>query len=520
MSLFRRADVVVPETARSTDDVAAISAVVAAIRGKDSGAEVALAALHAVRDVFGWQYGSYWERRSTDAGDVLVFATESGSVGDEFRRVTEAASFGRGVGVAGRAWSSGQLVAVPDLADVSDCVRAPAARAAGVRSGACFPITVRGDVVGTLDFWSTDVIDLDEPMLATLRTVGQVVSSAVENVSAAEVEAGRAAELKAVKGVLRALTTALTVDDAVSGVLDAVRLEFGWGYGSYWVLDPAAAVLRFSRESGDAGEEFRRVTLAASFADGVGLSGRAWRRRDLVFVPDIGELTDCVRAPAAQRAGVRSGVCFPITSGGRVIGTMDFFTSETISPSPERLATLREVGQLVSEALERIAARDAGAQATADLIASVDDVAEATTEAARLTGEAVELTHRAVSAITGLAASSAEVGDVARTIAGIADQTRMLALNATIEAARAGELGKGFAVVAGEVKELARVTHSATGDVTRTIEVINVDAEATADVIRGITAAVGTVGDMHMRIGAITTQQRELTSVIRKRYDG
>ncbi|HEV7725303.1 MAG TPA: hypothetical protein VGO74_00100 [Modestobacter sp.] len=51
-----------------------------------------------------------------------------------------------------------------------------------------------------------------------------------------------------------------------------------------------------------AGEEFRTVTLTAGFAEGVGLSGRTWRARDLHFVRDTGEMTDCVRAPAAQRA--------------------------------------------------------------------------------------------------------------------------------------------------------------------------------------------------------------------------
>ena len=32
-------------------------------------------------------------------------------------------------------------------------------------------------------------------------------------------------------------------------------------------------------------------TLAASFAEGVGLSGRAWRARDLVFVPNLADVT-------------------------------------------------------------------------------------------------------------------------------------------------------------------------------------------------------------------------------------
>ncbi|MDI6100408.1 hypothetical protein QLQ12_17510 [Actinoplanes sp. NEAU-A12] len=42
-------------------------------------------------------------------------------------------------------------------------------------------------------------------------------------------------------------------------------------------------------------EEFRKVTLDAAFAEGVGLSGRTWRSRDLVFVHNIADVTDCVR---------------------------------------------------------------------------------------------------------------------------------------------------------------------------------------------------------------------------------
>ncbi len=62
-------------------------------------------------------------------------------------------------------------------------------------------------------------------------------------------------------------------------------------------------MLRFAMESGDVNPEFREVTLSASFARGVGLSGRAWARNDFVFVEDLGELTDCVRRPAASGRG-------------------------------------------------------------------------------------------------------------------------------------------------------------------------------------------------------------------------
>ena len=177
------------------------------------------------------------------------------------------------------------------------------------------------------------------------------------------------ANTQAVTAVVRALAEATTLDAAARAALAAVRACFGWAYGSYWRVDPATQSLRFALESGDAGEEFRRVTLAASFREGVGLSGRAWKARDLVFVQDLGDVKDCVRAPVAQKVGVRSGICFPITDAGKVVGTMDFFATETLELSEERLDTLRSVGVLVSQALERVAQTERQEAAALDVAA-------------------------------------------------------------------------------------------------------------------------------------------------------
>ncbi|MDP9391781.1 MAG: GAF domain-containing protein, partial [Actinomycetota bacterium] len=177
------------------------------------------------------------------------------------------------------------------------------------------------------------------------------------------------ANVDAVTAVVTALSRARTTTQAVAAALDEVRQRFGWAYGSYWRIDDQGKALRFVQESGDAGDEFRRVTMSASFKEGVGLSGRAWKSRDLVFVPDLGEVRDCVRAPAAQRVGVRSGICFPLLEDGRVTGTMDFFATETLALSEQRLATLRAIAVLVSQALERKATTNRQAAALADMAA-------------------------------------------------------------------------------------------------------------------------------------------------------
>ncbi len=500
----------------SQDDVRALGTVLTAVTAARSSDEVVRGALEQVRAAFDWTYGSYW--RVDGEGTALVFSLESGSGGAEFEEVTRTATFARGVGLAGRVWASGAPLFVPDLGEVHDCVRAPAAQRAGIVSGICLPVLLEGAVVGTLDFFADRLIDLSDTRLSALTSVSELVSGALTQLAMAERERHRAEDLRAANAVLVALTTARNVDEAALGAVDAVREEFGWAYGSYWKVDPADGALHFAVESGSAGEEFRRVTLAASFREGVGLSGRAWRTRDLVFVSDIAEVTDCVRAPAAARVGVKSAVCFPIVVRGEVVGTMDFFATEVLIPSADRLATLREVGQQVSAALARIAERDLGTQSANQLLASIAEIALAAKEVGLRSSEAVTRAQQVTDVVHGLGTSSSEVGDVAKLIRSIAEQTNLLALNATIEAARAGDLGKGFAVVASEVKGLARRTSDATQDAAVKIDAIQGDAQGASTAVDGICSAIEAVSGAHRKIEAVIAEAVDRLAELTDQY--
>ncbi|MFY0408594.1 GAF domain-containing protein [Solicola sp. PLA-1-18] len=545
-------------------DAEAIAAVVESLMRATTPRDATLAAIESIRSSFGWAYGSFW--RMDETTGTLRFANDSGDVTDDFRRVTESASFAKGVGLSGRAWATGDLVFAPDLGEVTDCVRAPAATRAGVRSGVCMPLIdpAHGDqVIGTMDFFATETLTPSQNRLNALRTVGRLLSQTLSALHAAETSGEVAADAQAVSTVLSALEPVNTIEDAAQAALDAVRSAFGWAYGSYWAIDHRDQALHFAVESGTAGEEFRRVTQSASFAEGVGLSGRAWRNRDLIFTPDIAELTDCVRVPAARGAGVKSGVCFPIQVSGEVVGTMDFFATEVLDLSPARLDALRGVGRLVSQRMERLdrvermsatsstlaaaseeltavseqmsgnaertlqqaqstssAADQVSANiqtvaaAAEEMTASISEIAKNASDAAGVASSAVVTARDASATVTNLGNSSAEIGQVIKVITSIAQQTNLLALNATIEAARAGEAGKGFAVVANEVKELAKETARATEDISAKIEAIQNDTRGAVDAIGAISDVIDRISEIQGTIAAAVEEQTATTNEI------
>lgn len=189
------------------------------------------------------------------------------------------------------------------------------------------------------------------PAVATLPRI-------VEAIPDHRIESDLADSLANTRGMLdvvHALQNVHSEDpkDAIKRALDTVRSAFGWAYASFWEVQPER-VLRFACESGAVNEEFRQCTLTTTFYEGQGLSGRAWRQRDLVFVPNIGEVQDCPRAPIAVRAGVRAGMAIPVVLEGQVLGVMDFFSLETITLSQERSQTLRGVSSLVSASVQAI----------------------------------------------------------------------------------------------------------------------------------------------------------------------
>lgn len=497
-------------------DVEALEQVIAALdEGVTNEADAHAKIISALVPALALTYGAVWLPTSggrfelvhetgeltpsmaTAAGGTRVLSRQDGLLGEAVRTLKPVLAVGDGV--------------------TASCQRWRAAANAGMTGGCCLPVLQDGHVVAVQEFYTREMLPFFGARAEKWEAIGRIAAHARQRALDAKLLAEVANDRLAVTTVVGEISATNEEASALRTALDTVRTAFGWAYGSFWAVDEAEGVLRFAVESGSAGEEFRRVTRSATFAEGVGLAGRAWRARELVFVRDLAEVTDCVRAPAAQRAGVRSGVCFPIMSGDRVVGTMDFFTTEYLDLSDSRRSALTNVQQLVSQHLDILRRTEADATSARDLLSTVTRVREATEDANGVASAAVSRATTLTTEVEALGTASAAISDVIAIISKIAAQTNLLALNATIEAARAGEVGRGFAVVAGEVKELARETASATERVAEQIATIQANSRSVSAGIHETSEIIGQMDVVQARIGEVLAEQAEMAEAFASR---
>jgi methyl-accepting chemotaxis protein len=196
-----------------------------------------------------------------------------------------------------------------------------------------------------------------------------------------------------------------------------------------------------------------------------------------------------------------SGISNAITQDVQTTSDRSGLVAASTTELSKNMQTLTDSFNEISSGINMLAT------AVEEISATIGEITQNSEKARGVTEEALEKAKNAADSVDYLGSAAEKIGKVTEAITEISEQTNLLALNATIEAARAGDAGKGFAVVANEIKELAKQTAEATGDIKSLIEGIQTSTGTAIDNIGKIVVVNQDVNDIVSSIATAIEEQ-------------
>jgi PAS domain S-box-containing protein len=139
------------------------------------------AVLRTICESLEWDFSALW--RVDEAAQKIVFVQHwhrSGFPASEFEDASREHSFAPGAGLPGRVWASRAPAWIPDVTRDTNFPRAPVAVRAGLHGAFAFPICLRAEVFGVMEFFSREIRQPDAGLLRLFANVGVQIGAFID----------------------------------------------------------------------------------------------------------------------------------------------------------------------------------------------------------------------------------------------------------------------------------------------------------------------------------------------------
>jgi PAS domain S-box-containing protein len=140
--------------------------------------------LRAVCESLGWETGALWRVEGEELHCVETWHVPEIAVA-EFEEASKRQPFEKGRGLPGHVWETNEPAWVTDMVN-SPYPRAPFAEKEGLHGAFAFPIRLRNDVLGVMEFFSREMRDPDQDLLNMMEGVGSQIGQFIERKLAEE----------------------------------------------------------------------------------------------------------------------------------------------------------------------------------------------------------------------------------------------------------------------------------------------------------------------------------------------
>ena len=143
--------------------------------------------LQTIGETLRWQVGCMWELDPSEnvLRNLSVWQAPAANA-DKFAAVCRERTFAPGIGLPGRVWTTQKPVWIPDVTSDDNFPRAPLAVSEGLHSAFAFPVMFDEKFLGMVEFFSSEIREPDEALLAMVGSIGNQIGQFIERKSAEE----------------------------------------------------------------------------------------------------------------------------------------------------------------------------------------------------------------------------------------------------------------------------------------------------------------------------------------------
>jgi PAS domain S-box-containing protein len=157
--------------------------------------------------------------------------------------------------------------------------------------------------------------------------------------------------------VARHLGSSEPLGEAIRGIMQVMCERLDWACAARWSLDEAHNRLHCLETwsiDDPAIANFLEVSARETFVPGTGgMIRRVLSSGESVWVTDVTQKPDFMRAPIAAAAGLKGAFALPVALGDRVLGAIEFFSREPRHPDKWLLEVTVNVGRQIGQLMAR-----------------------------------------------------------------------------------------------------------------------------------------------------------------------
>lgn len=153
--------------------------------------------------------------------------------------------------------------------------------------------------------------------------------------------------------IVRVLSQHQSHDKSISAVLEVIGKLLGWSVGAVWIVDKEKKLLVFhhlwssATRNSEKVDKFHQITKKFKFNKGIGLPGRVWETKKACWIQDVTKDSNFPRVKAALSSGLQGAFAFPLIYHQEVLGVIEFFHTQVVTPDKDLIEMMSLIGQQV-----------------------------------------------------------------------------------------------------------------------------------------------------------------------------